>query len=323
MRDHSDAFRVALEADLGPSASLPDAIEAGRLHRFSTSGKRGDLSGWCRLFDDGRAGVYGCWRLGVSEVWTAAPRESMTPAERAALRQRVAQDKAQRVREQRAAWRTNFDRNAFLLRQCKPVTADDAVSRYLRRRLVVDSLVVPECIQLHPAMPYVHEGAPVGTFPAMVAPIVNSAGDVMTLHRTYLTPEGRKADVPGPVKKLTPAAGLLRGACIPLHKPARGCIGIAEGIETALAAWCASAVPTVASYCAGNLAAWRWPAGVQRLVIFADADTAGRDAAEALQGRAAAARLQCEVLTPSAHGADWCDVWAAGGAVLVETAGAA
>ena len=58
------------------------------------------------------------------------------------------------------------------------------------------------------------------------------------------------------VKKLTGAAGPLAGACIPLFKPAHGCIGIAEGIETALAAWCASGVPTVAAYCAGNLAAY-------------------------------------------------------------------
>lgn len=320
MHDPVQAFRDALQADLGSSSSLPDVIEAGRLHRFSTSGKRGDLSGWCRLFDDRRAGVYGCFRLGLSEVWTAKPRESMTSVERAALRQRVAQDKAQREAEQRATWRKNFDRNAFLLRQCKPVAAGDAVYRYLQHRLAVDSLAVPECIRIHSAMPYVHDGEPVGTYHAMVAPIVNSAGDVLTLHRTYLTPDGRKADVPGPVKKLTPAAGLLRGACISLHKPARGCIGIAEGIETALAAWCASAVPTVASYCAGNLAAWRWPAGVQRLVIFSDNDKAGREAADALHARAVRAGLRSSVMAPTDAGADWLDVWASRGAVTLEAA---
>ena len=105
-----------------------------------------------------------------------------------------------------------------------------------------------------------------------------------------------------------------------MHKPARGCIGIAEGIETALAAWRASAVPTVASYCAGNLAAWQWPAGVRRLVIFADNDKAGREAADALQARAVRAGLQSSVMTPTDAGADWLDVWAARGAVTVETA---
>ena len=119
------------------------------------------------------------------------------------------------------------------------------------------------------------------------------------------------------VRKLTGAAGSLAGACIPLHKPARGCIAIAEGIETAMAGWCASALPTVAAYSAGNLAAYRWPAGVQRLVIFADHDKAGQDAAAALQGRASAAHLRCDVLTPTDPGADWCDVWAARGLVEI------
>ncbi|MBA4178597.1 MAG: hypothetical protein C0505_18860 [Leptothrix sp. (in: Bacteria)] len=92
---------------------------------------------------------------------------------------------------------------------------------------------------------------------------------------------------------------------------------MAEGIETALAAWCASGVPTVAAYCAGNLAAWRWPAGLQRLVIFADADKTGRDSASTLRARALGAGLRAKVLTPSDDGADWCDVWAARGVVEV------
>jgi phage/plasmid primase-like uncharacterized protein len=139
----------------------------------------------------------------------------------------------------------------------------------------------------------------------------------VALHRTYLTADGRKAAVPS-VKKLTEAAGPVAGACIPLHKPQSGVIGIAEGIETALAAWLASGVPTVAAYCAGNLAAWHWPGGVRRLVIFADADKAGREAAEKLRTRALAARLRAEVLTPTTPGADWCDVWAQRGAFTVE-----
>lgn len=97
------------------------------------------------------------------------------------------------------------------------------------------------------------------------------------------------AQVPHP-KRVTPAAGLLAGASIRLHGPVRQTIGIAEGIETALAAAEASGVPTVAAYCASSLAAWQWPAGVRRLVIFADADLAGLKAAEDLRRRALAHR---------------------------------
>jgi putative DNA primase/helicase len=309
MREHQEAFRDALQADLGPLARLPDVIEAGRLHRFSTNGKRGDLSGWCRLFEDGRAGVFGCWRLGMSAVWTAVPRDRLTPAEGADLRRRIAEDKAQRESEQRAAWRKNLDRIAYLRRQCVPVTEGDPVHLYLCSRLAIESFAVPECILLHQAMPYVHEGETVGTFPAMVAPLITRAGDVLALHRTYLTTAGKKAPVPGPVKKLTPAAGLLRGSHIPLHQPVDGAIGIGEGIETSLAACLASGVPTVAAYSAGNLAAWQWPGSVRRLVIFADHDKAGVEAADALRTRALAAGVRVQVLTPETPGHDWADAW--------------
>ena len=79
----------------------------------------------------------------------------------------------------------------------------------------------------------------------------------------------------------------------------------------------------MAAYCAGNLAAWQWPASVHRIVIFADHDKAGREAADKLRARALAARLRCEVLTPTTDGADWCDVWAVRDAALIEAGAAA
>ena len=205
--------------------------------------------------------------------------------------------------------------------KCVPLVPGDPVILYLSRRAFGGVWPLPECLRLHRALPYWHGSEKLGVFPAMVAPIVAPDGRTVALHRTYLTTDGRKADVPSP-KKLTGAAGPLSGACIALHKPAHGCIGIAEGVETALAAWCASAVPTVAGYCAGNLAAWRWPANVRRLVIFADADKAGREAADTLRARAFAAGLRVQVMTPSDPGADWCDVWAARDAVLIEAGSA-
>lgn len=316
MHDAVDDFRSAILAAIG---FAPDSIEPDHLHRFPTSGKRSDLSGWCKLFADGRAGVFGCFRAGASEVWSAG-HGPVTPAERAAMRSQVVAAKAQREREQRAAWRRNADRIAHLWRQCRPVTAGDPVHRYLRGRLAVESPTVPECLRLHRAMPYTHDGEQVGTWPAMTAPIVGADGAVLALHRTYLTSDGRKASVPGPVKKLTPAAGLLTGASIRLHDPRAGLLGVAEGIETALAASLGSGVPTVAAYSAGALAGFLWPRGVRRLVIFADNDDAGRRAAEDLRARAARAGLSATVLTPTIEGGDWCDVLARRHAIPLEPA---
>jgi phage/plasmid primase-like uncharacterized protein len=313
MHDPVHAFRDAILAALDHA---PEQIEPGRFHRFSTNDRRGDTAGWCKLFDDLRGGVFGCYRQGIGETWSATERATMTREQHAELARQVLAATAERMAEQRRQWADNAQRIAQVQAQGVPLLPGDPVTLYLKHRGIKGVWPLPECLRFHRALPYWHDGEKLGTFPAMVAPIVAPDGHTVALHRTYLTRDGRKADVPT-VKKLTGAAGPLAGACIPLHKPARGCIGIAEGIETALAAWCASTIPTVAAYCAGNLAAWQWPPGVQRLVIFADADKPGLEAADTLRARALGARLRCEVMTPAEHGTDWCDVWAARGAVEV------
>lgn len=321
MSDAFRDFRAAILAAL-PGAELPEAIEPGRLHRYPTTGRRNDDSGWCKLYPDLRAGVFGDFRAGLSETWCATDRHAMTRAERIAFARQVLAATAEREVQQRKAWADNAERIARAWAQCVPLSRGDAVALYLKRRGFGELWPLPGVLRLHRALPYWHGGDKLGTFAAMVAPIAAPDGRIVALHRTYLRADGRKADVPSP-KKLTAAAGPLAGACIPLSKPKRGLIGIAEGIETALAAHCASGLPTVAAYCAGNLAAYHWPAGVQRLVIFADADKAGREAADTLRARALAARLQCDVLTPTDEGADWADVWAGRDAVLIASEGAA
>jgi putative DNA primase/helicase len=316
MRDLASDFRVAILAALG---TAPELIEPGRIHRFSTSGRASDKAGWCQLFEDGRAGVFGDFRSGMSSVWTAHRRELMTPAERADMARQLAQAKAQRDAQQRQQQADNAQRNAALWAKTVPVTDGDPVSLYLRRRGLAGP--VPEHLHLHPRLTY-WDGGDRGTWPAMVAPLTRPDGVVLALHRTYLTADGSKAPVPT-VKKLTGAAGPLAGACIPLHNPQHGVIGIAEGIETAQAAHLASGLPTVAAYCAGNLAAYTWPPGVRRIVVFADADPAGAEAAQSLKARAMRARLSVAVMTPSTPGADWCDVWAQRTAVSVAASEAA
>lgn len=320
MSDPVQAFRLAMLAALGHA---PEVIEPGKFQRFATSDRRGDLAGWCKLFDDMRGGVFGCYRAGVSETWCAADRAAMTREQRAELARQVLAATAEREAQQRQQWAENAQRIARVWAECVPLVRGDPATLYLKGRGLGGVWPLSELLRLHRALPYWEGSEKVGTFPAMVAPLVAPDGRTVALHRTYLTRDGRKAEVPT-VKKLTGAAGPLAGACIPLHTVARArVLGIAEGIETALAAWCAAGVPTVAAYCAGNLAAWRWPPGLQRLVIFADADKAGREAADSLRARALRAGLRAEVLTPSTDGADWCDVWAQRGAVVIETGGAA
>lgn len=303
MREAADKFRTAILAALGHA---PELIEPGRIHRFSTSARASDKAGWCQLFEDGRAGVFGDFRRGMSSVWTAQRRELMTPAERADMARRLARVKTQREAQQRQQQTDNARRNAALWAKTVPVTDGDPVALYLRRRGLAGP--VPEHLHLHPRLTY-WDGGDRGSYPAMVTPLIRADGEVLALHRTYLTADGSKAPVPT-VKKLTGAAGPLAGAYIPLHDPQQGVIGIAEGIETAQAAHLASGLPTVAAYCAGSLAAYTWPPGVRRIVVFADADPAGAAAAQTLKARAMRAGLSVAVMTPTTPGADWCDVWA-------------
>ena len=88
-------FSQAMEA---AGVVPPDTIHAdGQLHRFSATGKRGDSAGWYVLHADGLpAGVFGCWRSGLTEAWCSKADSAMTQAERDTMRQRVRDAKAQR-----------------------------------------------------------------------------------------------------------------------------------------------------------------------------------------------------------------------------------
>src|SRR5262249_8716708 len=86
MTEFRDAIRAA---GLDP----PEVIEPGRLHRFSTNGKRGDNGGWCKLFPDMTGGVFGDHRTGLSQVWQAKRDKPFTQVELAEFKQRCEQEK--------------------------------------------------------------------------------------------------------------------------------------------------------------------------------------------------------------------------------------
>lgn len=174
------------------------------------------------------------------------------------------------------------------------VAADYLASRGLRTSSPI--------IQGHPALAYYAEGRLLSTFPAMVVPILGPQGALVSAHRVYV------ADV-SPRKKLMSAAGTMTGAAARLH-PADDELGIAEGIETALAARELFGVATWAAISAHGLEHFAPPPSVRRVHIFGDNDQShtGQAAAYALAKRLTREGVEVLVNIPEQTGCDWLNV---------------
>ena len=221
-----------------------------------------------------------------------APPPARKPTETTAEQQRAAKNK--------------------LWREAHPVRADDPVGRYLFRR--VGLTVFPPCLRTADRLRYQDglQGEP-SWHPAMIAKVVDSEGRPVTLHRTYLTPGGHKAEVPKPKKLMAGRDDMAgKGPAIRLGGPVDGKLGIAEGIETALAASAVHGLPCWAAVSSTMLAQWEPPAGVSEVWIFADNDVhfAGLAAASALAHRIYGADRRVNLTMPERQGEDWADVWA-------------
>ncbi|MBO0217089.1 DNA primase, partial [Vibrio sp. Vb2880] len=73
----------------------------------------------------------------------------------------------------------------------------------------------------------------------------DAKGNLVTLHRTYLTKSGKKAKVECAKKMMPVPDGLsVTGGAVRLGMPTEGVLGLAEGLETALSGFRATHIPT-------------------------------------------------------------------------------
>jgi len=143
--------------------------------------------------------------------------------------------------------------------------------------------------------------------PALVALVTDAVtGASMSLHRTWITASGRKAAIESP--RLLLAAHRKTGGVIRLwpDKDVTCRLGVAEGIETALAA-AHGFTPIWAAIDAGNLGALPLLPAIESLTIFADHDDVGLRAAVRLASRWAEAGREVLVVTPEREGHDIAD----------------
>lgn len=183
-------------------------------------------------------------------------------------------------------------------KSAKPIVSGDLADQYLRKR--VGAYAPTRALRFHPAL--TRNGQPCA---ALVSAFVDVHGDLAGLQRGFLTQYGDK--VPGNAPRLT-MGSLPMGGAVRLAKHERA-LGIAEGVETALAATALFGVPCWSALNAGRLEGWEPPEGVSEVVIFGDNDlnNVGQAAAYAL-GKRLNHKVVTQVMIPPDPDTDWNDV---------------
>lgn len=262
---------------------------AGQTRQECPGCGRGPKDRTCGVTLDDRGGVAHCFRCGYTENGSneGLQRWPGTRQERTAAP----------VRHE-----TLSDFGLELWRACRPVAGEGLA--YLQAR----ACVVPPTdghLRFHPALKHGPSGM-VG--PALVALVTDGVTrQPLTLHRTWVRADGSKAPLDPPRMLLgghRKAGGVVR--LWPDEAVTTG-LGIAEGIETALSLAHAFA-PVWACIDAGNLAALPTLEGIESLLIGADHDQAGIEAAEACAARWASAGVEARIVVPDAHKTDLNDM---------------
>ena len=150
-----------------------------------------------------------------------------------------------------------------------------------------------------------HPGQPGQSSHALLARFSSAAGALTGVQRIYVTPNGHRA--PFDPKRLS-LGPLEKGGAVRLSH-FQHVIGIAEGVETALAATILFGVPCWATLGWARLASWEPPRLAREVHIFADNDAtgAGQLAATRLKERIEQ-RVKARVVVPPQADTDWNDV---------------
>jgi putative DNA primase/helicase len=280
----------------------------------------GGVCNTCGTFHDGFALLMWVNRWAFPEVLNAVARELGTTDGTIQKSRRMdtlrpspkERDQESVIEALNRVWQQSLDPTD---RRATPLRA------YLSRRGLSGAELDGRVVRFHPALGYWKRNDHnkielAGRYPAMVALVADAEGAPVTVHRTYLTRDGRKAPVPAPKKLMGYPGDRLVGGAIRLFAPGP-VLGVAEGIETALAVHRRTGMPVWSAVSANLLERLEPPAQTSLVVVWADRDRsgAGEAAAVSLRERLLRRGIMVAVHLPpgpipiGAKGTDWADAW--------------
>ena len=296
--------------------------------RFTYDNKRGRGDWVCRKCDNGKAmagdGLQLITRLNSIGLYRLMRQLDGGPAPRALTDAPVA--RAPRPKRKPDA---TFIANRLnsMWDSAKPVSSGDLAMRYLGSRVPGLRMASSPALRLG-MLEYRHEKKPIGSWPGILARFELPDGRLGTLHRTFLersTPaKARIVSADGEIldNKLNDMTlNPLRGGAVRLMEPVDGEIGVAEGLETACAAYMESGVPMWYCLNIGLLRQFVVPdgSGIRVVHIFVDFDDIDPKTGKSIGvagGLELAKRLKTEGFTvfvhrPRVRGTDFTDQWCA------------
>lgn len=256
--------------------------------RFRFSDRNGSGSFFCACSPDGRKGGFG-----LLECFTGRPFADLAKEVDQLIGNTPDRIDKPDIKDPLPALR------AIQRKATKPA---HAVTSYLEGR----GLITPPTLRELAAIDYWNSGQIVGKFAAMAGKIVDVDGKPRSWHITYLQ-DGMKAPV-DPARKVMPPDGHIRGCAIRLF-PAADHIGIAEGIETAIAAHMMFGLPVWSCVSRGGVESFEPPASVKTITIYGDNDAsfAGQAGAYKAAESLTRKRIRVDVRLPESVG-DFADV---------------
>ncbi|MBI4404780.1 MAG: DUF927 domain-containing protein [Deltaproteobacteria bacterium] len=180
---------------------------------------------------------------------------------------------------------------------------------YIKQR-GINVATFPDALKFHPGLTYTYDNKIIGRFPAIVAKVTEPNGKDFSIHRIFITQDGKKAPVPEPKKSL----GRMKERAV-WFAQASNEVSAAEGIETALAVFQTTSMPTVSCISATGMKTLLVPENIQTVHIWADKDCsgAGEDAAMTLaeklvrQGKTVYIHSPPMPIPEGKKGVDWLD----------------